>query len=786
MELKKVEPGYPCHKYLARNIKTEQDLWMYAKAFITTAVSQKTEWSEAISLLIASLADMPSSTGIQCPDFANVRLTPKDSCLFIMNNDEVPAFKSCNGYYRKKDSKTPCCRICPISNIYYNYNEKQEYEVLKFIFKNKDNFDFAVEYFDEDYFKSGIDVTMELSMNKGCVVPVLKEIVSSALKSNLRLLLFDNETSCLSNATAFDLAWDDAITRFPRERRIPAKLKNNPMWANVLKQYIFDRMSGAADITEDDVRDIFREYIEASLQQGSGKKEKEPVWMDIHLSDVPEPDPVEIPSAEKMSDIPLPDSDEQTNMEQTNEIASPADSDKVPNEHSAPLPGSDLSITALEPNILKVSLGTDMTGDEKTISPETGETVSPINGDAGIYFDPDGDAISYHTDDTVNIQSEQQELSDSKTDPSDHAQRPVDAIQEESTTWNEPSAHATQSENKCGMQNDGEVAGNSTLLTMNRDMILSLSLSPESINTYCEVVVNGCLPEKVYQGILRDKSVSIEVVKTASDHKYAYLVWSRHTKNYYLIPADGKEGNIYEILSRNMITKICHTPYLLYGISRLYHHTVKNVFSIQTIHSRVTEKAAVMSYESIIAIYDMEHTFGRGIELKKKEACAFFAGMPFYKGIAHVLTDMLDHYEKPLLYDMDRCVDESIGYSFLYARNFKDSGYLMQLLPDGRQLFKEEFVRSALCTGYFISYTVSNRNCATDIFRYLLYALSRDGHMRKCNLQITGMQNTYITFFVSDQYYDYITTIINMYLFEYSSLYPSQEIRINQLTERYK
>ena len=769
MNLKKIEPGYPCHKYLARCIKNEQDLWMYAKAFITTVVSQKTDWEEALSLLIASLADMPSSTGVSYPDFAGIRLTPKDSCLFIMNNDAVPVFKSCNGYYRKKDSKTPCCRLCPLSNIYYNDNEEQEYEVIKFIFTSKDNFDFAMQYFDADFFKSGIDVTMEISMEKACVVPVLKEIVTSALKSNLRLLLFNNDNACFNNATAFDIAWDDAVSRFPRERRIPAKLKNNQMWAKVLKQYVYDRMKDAADITQDDVRDIFSEYIDRSIEQSSARKEKEPVWMDIHLSDVvleepvvsKEPPVLEEHPVEQISDQPITDTGDKSVNETVAESS-------LPTSSSVPASVQDMSAETDSSSEGSVEKSTDEHND-----------VVPVSGVAGIVIDPSGMINDYNQVRDENKNSEEK--------PENKVIRKETLPITDKVTADQNVSVALSENQAAGEEIPaGEETDRNLLLTMDRNMILHIFFSFESAKKYCKIIENGNLPDSVYQGILRDKTMTVEVVLSDNTSKYAYVVWSRHTKKVYYLPADTVSGNFIELLSRNMIQKICHTPYLIYGVSRLNNHTVKNVFSIQTVHSRVTDKATVMSYEALIALYDLEHEFGRGVSSSVKEACVFFAGMPFYKGIAHVLTDMLDKYEKPLLYNMDCCVDESVGYSYLYARNFKDTGYLMQLLPDGRQLYKEEFIRSALSSGYFISYTVSDRKCAMDMFRYLLYCLSRDGHMRKCNIQLTGMQYTYITFYVTDEYYNYITTVINMYLFEYSSLYPSQIIKVNQLTERYK
>lgn len=750
MELKKIQPGYPCHKYLARNIRSEDDLWLYAKAFITTLISQGTEWNTAIDLLIASLVEMPSSTGLSCPDFLNLRHSAKESCLFIMNNDAVPVFRSCNSYYRKKDSKTPCCRLCPLSNIYYNVNEQREYEVLKFIFTNKDNFDFAMQYFDADFFKCAMDVSMEIYMDKACVVPVLKELVISALKSNLRLLLFDNaERSYFSgDSSAFAIAWEDAISRFPREKRIPAKLKNNPMWANVLKQYIYDNMMAASDITQDDVREIFDVYLNLSIQQVSENKKKEPVWIDMQIEDI-------ITQEESVS------SSQGSVLKEIDENV-PSDikaTDKIDNADSA-----------VKEDI--VSCENDASG---SVEDTEDLTINPVHGTGGIEL----------VDDSFENVTKEETIQELLNDNNEADAVNETVIENNENALKSPEQELLQSDElQDSLQHESISDIEASLsLSMNRNMIVHVILDDSAAKQYCEILSTPNIPDAAYQGILRDKSISLEIVLTESG-TYAYLIWSRHTKKYYYIIASNSSGNLYEVLSRNMIRKICHTPYLLYGVSRLYGHIVKNVMAIQTAHCRLTGNTAVMSYESIMALYDMQKEFGRGISDEMKSACIFFAGLPFYKGIAKVISDGLDYYEKPLLYIMDCNVDESIGYSYLYARNFDDAGFLVQLLPDGRHLFREEFLHISRQSGYFISYTVSNNVGAIHIFRYLLHCLSRDGHMRKCNLQLIGLQKSYVTFYVSDDYFDYITTVINMYLFEYSSLYPSQAIKINQLTDK--
>ena len=439
------------------------------------------------------------------------------------------------------------------------------------------------------------------------------------------------------------------LFRSPRERRIPAKLKNNPMWSNVLKQFIYDRMLGAADITQDDVRDIFSDYIDRSIEQSSSKKEKEPVWIDMYLTDVPlEEPPVSDnpPVIEELPETPVAEKpSDNINADPENNMA-----------EESPIIESPAAAAPIVPPPIEYQLENENTDNK---------VVDPVSGEAGIIIDQEGTIEEYNHVENDDADNDDQPVEE---DPL------RDGVKED-----EPKSSSAPPVNPTENRVDDEPhvvdeTGNGLLLTMDRNMILHLFLSAVSAKRYCEIVENGNLPDNAYQGMLRDKSMSVEIVLSDNTCKYAYIVWSRHTKKFYYISADIVNGNLFELLSRSMVKKICHTPYLLYGVSRLYKHTVKNVFSIQTAHSRVTEKAAVMSYETLIALYDLEHEFGRGIEATKKEACVFFAGMPFYKGIAHVLTDMLDRYEKPLLYNMDCCVDESVGYSYLYARNFKDTG----------------------------------------------------------------------------------------------------------------
>ncbi|GFI02888.1 MAG: hypothetical protein HFI44_16190 [Lachnospiraceae bacterium] len=290
MDITKISPGYPCHKYILRNINCEKDLWSYAKTFVSTAVQNGIQHELAMSMLSVSLNDLSHDSGLICPDFMHIGTTPKDSCLLLMNYTGVPAFKSCNTFYKKYDAKTPSCRICPISNIFYNGNESLELSIIKYMFLSEENFNFVTDYIDASYFRSAMDVCMEIPYSKACVVPVLSEIVKSSLKQNIRILLFDEGSQHYfsdDNISAFDIAWEDMIDRMPRERRVPSILKNNPMWESVLRKTVLAQIQSAPNLSMEEIRDILLEYLqvpaEAALEVPCNYPEQ---WSPVCLMDI--------------------------------------------------------------------------------------------------------------------------------------------------------------------------------------------------------------------------------------------------------------------------------------------------------------------------------------------------------------------------------------------------------------------------------------------------------------------------------------------------------------------
>ena len=118
MDITKISPGYPCHKYILRNISCEKDLWSYAKTFVSTAVQNGIQHELAMSMLSVSLNDLSHDSGLICPDFMHIGTTPKDSCLLLMNYTGVPAFKSCNTFYKNMMQRHPAAGSAPSATYF--------------------------------------------------------------------------------------------------------------------------------------------------------------------------------------------------------------------------------------------------------------------------------------------------------------------------------------------------------------------------------------------------------------------------------------------------------------------------------------------------------------------------------------------------------------------------------------------------------------------------------------------------------------------------------------------
>jgi len=252
-------PGYPCCPYIVKKIQSEEELWYYIKVFTSTCIERNVEPNIIVDDLIATLSCLSHEANVARPDISSLGRTAADICDSIITRTDIPPFHSCTTLYKKIDSTLAGCRLCPYSSAYQNANEKNEVALFRYLLENESNFDYVTELFPREYFTSCMDVSMGIPVRKAHFFPMLNILLTSMLKPNIRFLLFTSlDTSFIGQeATAFDLACEDAFQTFPSRRKVAADLKRNPMWQAALKSQIKTMINSAPMLTKEDVRKLF-------------------------------------------------------------------------------------------------------------------------------------------------------------------------------------------------------------------------------------------------------------------------------------------------------------------------------------------------------------------------------------------------------------------------------------------------------------------------------------------------------------------------------------------------
>lgn len=281
MDFKKTIPGYPCHKYIVRGLKTEQDVWDYAKAFFDITLQNNSyNYENSLNMLIASLSTMENR--INVPDFRSYGQNPEAVYFFIKGNPKISTYNGCLAFYRKYDMRTQACRICPISDRCQNSNEEMEYAVLKYAFETQDNYNLVTSYIDDTFFKSCFDCAMEIPVPKAEIVNLTGLLFKSSLTPIIKGILFSGgKEAILEDKTAFDIAWEDMFCTFPKKKKVQADLKNNVKWAAVLKECIRANIEDAKTLPTDKIEEYLQNYVDEKRAEEEEKKKQKFVNPDI-------------------------------------------------------------------------------------------------------------------------------------------------------------------------------------------------------------------------------------------------------------------------------------------------------------------------------------------------------------------------------------------------------------------------------------------------------------------------------------------------------------------------
>lgn len=825
MEFKKITPGYPCSSYIVKKINTSDELWSYIKIFVKSAHERGMSCTNIIPQLIATLSNLPAINGISCPNLKEYGQTDEEICQYLINNPTVPDIKSCASIYKKIDSHTSACRLCKYSKLYRNENEDIEYSVIKYMLKNEPNLYFVADNINDDFFTSCMDVSMGIPVLKAYVLPMPKILAQSLLKPNIQLMLFSSiKNTFLMSDDPFDIIWEDAYRTFPRKRKIPANLSNNPMWQSVLKTKLRENIEHAKELTKEEIKDIFNNYVTSSEEihdietektHKSPKEKKEKFSNDfeqISLKDV-------VVSINTISPNKQTQTPSKSAARETYFITEKKD-DFV----------SETTIDNNKPRELIKENSTEIkpTNQEKTLHNVQGNTISstvtstPYNENTikeSITGMPENvpedfckNSNKKHANQNMPLETTEllcnlsknnfkKTVSDSSLKEKENKQENTVAdntfitndntssskrenidpvLSQKELTPIEESSIAPPEDNIAEPTSDEKENDKYELISDEKTKnLIQLPILPDYIRQQMIIHIrkNKKFPASFYQGILRDKELAIEIVR-GSNGAYLYLMWSRHMKKFISMNAEDCSEELKRLLSYKSIKKICHTPYVLYGVCKLFHISIKNIFSIQTVHGRLFPADEALAYIDLCKTYQTTISYGSFAPPNMVSDCCFLGGMPLYLKIHNTLMHMITVQGGYSIFIRDAFLDEALGCSYFFGLNFSDKGTLMYLIGNSHFFFNKNFYHKKITDGRYHSYYVKENIDVSSLFHYILQRLAEKGIFRKTSLQVLNMNQQQLILFIETEQEDYLSSLIDVLTFEYGRTFLEAPLEI--------
>lgn len=137
--------GMPCHRYILRNLRDEEDAKTFVKNFVNTMtyIHLPDEYIEADIFLFSR--HLPSSSPLKNYPFEKWDSPIEGLPLLdaIRMDGSVATYKKCTQYYRSNAPKTDACCICPLSKWYANAKEKEELSVLRYTLESEENYNYV-------------------------------------------------------------------------------------------------------------------------------------------------------------------------------------------------------------------------------------------------------------------------------------------------------------------------------------------------------------------------------------------------------------------------------------------------------------------------------------------------------------------------------------------------------------------------------------------------------------------------------------------------------------------
>lgn len=768
----------PCHKYMVRTIKSEEEKLIYARAFISKLYETGQKESDIMACYAAS-SSFRKNPELHFLTYQGETLSDDAFYRKILGDDSIPRYSSCRKYLKVHPKNiNNICKICPFFTGYKNQNNETELAILKFVATSKANLDFFLSLSDAKYFKCCYDLAENTSSDTPFVVPLTKLCFLAIQKCGIEY--FEESLLAMTDVDKLVSLQSRIISTLRSRYNIDSEFPEYiSVFPTIWKIFVNDIFSTDL-ISKSDVKG----YIEFSkiIDKVSTEKSENPYCLDSVEHE-----------KELVSNKLGPDTNSilstTTDQREIKSISDVTLSDEITKEISHPLPvAADDSVKYVESSYNNVSdnfslesLKIEDSRNQDIVNDK--DIFEENNSDAHNLFRPQEDIVKESSayDTLLNLHEPDAEFAKSEHKKNEM----LPPFQEQIATSSqqiEEVANIPQMENYCDANSynqtnakkqnvakseyDNSMAATDaiTLLPIKINDIPIPTISYENIQHTC-ILVSDENADLIAISAVKEHMISLECIQD-ENNAYILLFWDAFSLKFYYTYFSSLHSRVKEILAFKSIRKICYQPYYLYSLSKIYEVPVRNVFSIYSAHIICTGFSISMTYRDIVELYTSGYQFEQKVENISIKS-DFMGGLPFYAKIFHNLNHIVKSV--PLLEDKITSmflVDEAIGISFLRSLNFVEDDLLFHFQEDGSIHYNDNHVKQVKRDGALVTYVIENntfsRQDRQKIYLEILKELVRAGRFRKLNIQLVTLTGDIMMLFIGSDAFELLDTSIKV------------------------
>ena len=773
-ELIKKSVSMPCHKYMVRSIKNEEDKLAYARAFISK-LYETGQHEQDIMVCYSATSAFKKDTGLHFLSYRGEELSNEEFYHKILGDDSVPHYKSCREYLRTHpENISTVCKMCPSYTGYTNRNNATELAILKFIASSKANLDFFLTVADAKYFRSCYDLAENTLSGVPFVVPLPRLCFTAIQKcgpeyyeQNLLAMTDEDRLNSLQSRIVSILR-----SRYNVDTVFPDYIKIFP---TIWKIFVSE-ISSADSLSKSDVKG-FVEFT-AILDRAPGKSvpKASSSRNTITTKKGPTTDNTNTTSSSSavsdiVKEVSLPDQthgshDSSDYLEDTPECV------------------SSVPVTETIASDVEISTDTEVTENTNplldTLPQSCPDTVVPTstddidistlpadnnnhNDEETQEFIPEVYAEYPPASDTFQLaQNQNESVSLQKNDPLDMTDDTP--TEQYGADENDKAVSLTLLDSEKDSNTTTPDAESIVLLPIKINDIALPIITQTDLKNYCTLVSDENA-DFVTVSVARDQMISLECMQ--DEHgSHVLLIWVPIYQKFYYAYFTSLHRRLKEILAYKSIRKVCYQPYYLYSLSKIYAVPARNVYSIFSVHTACTGFNVSMTYRDIIEMYTGGRRFERmvgNIPIRNE----FMGGLPFYDSICHNLTQIVngasalkDKVASAFL------LDEANGVSYMRCINFVDDELLFSFQKDGTLKYNDNHVKQVKRDGALVTYVIENSNYShearREVYLHVLTELAKTGRFRKLNIQLVMLTGDIMMLFIGANGFELLDTTIKV------------------------